>query len=110
MDGSSSGDSDKSPKKQPPKKVAKVDKAADKASPEANKPRAPSKGTYPKPKNFAERMMNVLENAVSPDIISWHGEEDLVSIDTRALKQSDLLNERFQGIKYAAFVRNLSRW
>ena len=83
---------------------AKVEKAV------AAKPRAPSKGTYPKPKNFAERMMNVLENSVNTDVIAWHGEDDLVAINTKALKQSDILDDRFQGIRYAAFVRNLSRW
>jgi HSF-type DNA-binding len=71
---------------------------------------APTKGTYPKPKNFAERMMNVLENNVAPEVVKWHGDDDRIAIDTKALKTSNILDGRFQGIKYAAFVRNLSRW
>ena len=54
--------------------------------------------------------MNVLENGVYPDVISWYGEEDLVSVSIKGVKQSDILDDRFQGIRYAAFVRNLSRW
>lgn len=69
-----------------------------------------SKGTYPRPKNFAERIMNVLENEVDPDVIRWLGEKDLISINTRLVKSTDILATRFQGIRYAAFVRNLSRW
>ena len=70
-----------------------------------------TKGTYPKPKNFAERMMNVLENNVDSKVITWYeGEEDLIAINTKFLKTSDILDTNFQGIRYAAFVRNLSRW
>lgn len=90
---------------EPPTKVAKIDKGA-----AAKKKSGPSKGTYPKPKNFAERMMNVLENDVYPDVVSWYGEDDLVSVSIKGVKQTDILDDRFQGIKYAAFVRNLSRW
>ena len=75
-----------------------------------SKKRAPSKGTYPKPKNFAERMMNCLENSVNTDVISWYGSNDLISVNIKGVKTSDILDDRFQGIKYAAFVRNLSRW
>ena len=72
--------------------------------------RAPSKGTYPKPKNFAERMMNVLENQVDPKVIDWHGNGDWVVVNVSAIKSSDILETRFQGIRYPAFIRNLSRW
>lgn len=74
--------------------------------------RSPSSGTYPKPKNFAERMMNALENECGLDVISWyeHGKENLIAINSKTLKNSDILNANFQGIRYAAFVRNLSRW
>ena len=119
---------------EPVAKAAKMEKATP-----VKKKSGPSKGTYPKPKNFAgtclkrrlgialrvaalfrwdisclcvaiERMMNVLENGVYPDVISWYGEEDLVSVSIKGVKQSDILDDRFQGIRYAAFVRNLSRW
>ena len=81
--------------------------ASPKSSPSTN-----SKGTYPNPKNFAERMMNALENGVDHNIISWlrHDNEDLVAINLQLLKNSDVLKIYFQGARYAAFVRNLSRW
>jgi HSF-type DNA-binding len=77
---------------------------------ESSSDAAPSKGTYPKPKNFAERMMNVLENNVDPDVVKWHGDDDRIAINTKTLRSSDILDDRFQGIRYAAFIRNLSRW
>ncbi|CAB9517967.1 expressed unknown protein [Seminavis robusta] len=99
---------------QPPEKKAKKrsDDDAEDAKPAAAKKKssAPSVGTYPKPKNFAERMMNVLENNVDPKVVKWHGEEDLIAINTKSLKTSEILDDRFQGIRYAAFIRNLSRW
>ena len=62
--------------------------------------------------------MNALENNADPEVISWlndgggdaGGDADLISINTKALKESKILQTNFQGIRYAAFVRNLSRW
>jgi hypothetical protein len=70
----------------------------------------PGGGTYPKPKNFAERLMNVLENSVVSDIVFWYGAQNFVAIHLKRIKSSSVLDTHFQGIRYTAFMRNLSRW
>lgn len=94
-----------------PKKSSSGSKAGSRASSNSGTA-VNSKGTYPKPKNFAERMMNALENDVDPNIISWlkSNNDDLVAINLKALKNSNVLETYFQGVRYAAFARNLSRW
>lgn len=101
------------------KPASKAGASSSRASSNSGSVAASGKGTYPKPKNFAERMMNALETKADPEVISWLADSDggdnkddadLISINTKVLKDSEILETNFQGIRYAAFVRNLSRW
>ncbi|CAB9517975.1 expressed unknown protein [Seminavis robusta] len=71
----------------------------------------PAGGTYPRPTNFGEKLMHVLENGIAQDCISWHGETcERIAIHLPNLKKSSVLNTNFQGNRYSSFVRNLNRW
>ncbi|CAB9505791.1 HSF-type DNA-binding [Seminavis robusta] len=66
--------------------------------------------TYPQPRNFAERLMWVLESNAAPDTIWWEEDGQAVALHVDNLKTGDVLNQHFQGIKYKFFIRNFSRW
>jgi HSF-type DNA-binding len=66
---------------------------------------------YPNPKNFAERLMNVLERGIAPDCIWWVDEGIRgVAIQPKKLKKGTLLQTHFSGNKYSAFLRSFNRW
>ena len=66
--------------------------------------------SYPKPRNFAERMMNALERGIASDSISWAGDGKGVALHTNKLKDSPELTSYFKAKDYSAFIRNCNRW
>jgi HSF-type DNA-binding len=63
-----------------------------------------------KAKNFAERLMHVLEHKIGSDTVWWVGEGKAVAIHARNLKESDLLSQHFRVKDYSVFIRNCNRW
>ncbi|CAB9524193.1 HSF-type DNA-binding [Seminavis robusta] len=71
---------------------------------------SPSKLSYPKPKNFAERMMNALEKGIASESIWWVGDGKAVALHPKNLKMSSSLTEYFKAKDYSGFIRNCNRW
>jgi tRNA pseudouridine-54 N-methylase len=63
-----------------------------------------------KAKNFAERLMHVLQDGIGKDTVWWVGEGKALAIHTRNLKEGDLLSEHFRVKDYSVFIRNCNRW
>ncbi|CAB9531645.1 HSF-type DNA-binding [Seminavis robusta] len=66
--------------------------------------------SFPAPKNFAERLMNVLESDIDTEAIWWDGETKSVALQPKKLKKGTILHTHFSGNKYSAFLRNFNRW
>lgn len=66
--------------------------------------------SYPKPKNFAERMMNALETGVAADSITWTGGGKAIALKTKSLKEHPTLTTYFKAKDYSGFIRNCNRW
>lgn len=69
-----------------------------------------AKFSYPKPKNFAERMMNALERGIASEAISWAGGGKAIALKTKHLKNSPELSSYFKAKDYSGFIRNCNRW
>lgn len=89
-DSSSSSSEDKKPKPTPAKEAGEM--------------------PYKKCKNFAERLMRVLNLGIGSDTIWWIGEGKAVAIHTRNLKAGTLLADEFKVKDYSVFIRNCNRW
>ena len=63
-----------------------------------------------KAKNFAERLMHVLQGQIGTDTVWWVGEGKAVAIHTRNLKDGDMLTQHFRVKDYGVFIRNCNRW
>ena len=87
----------------------KVDGAA-KNEVETNSEDETANLSYPKPKNFAERMMNALERGIASDAISWAGGGKAIALKTKHLKNSPELASYFKAKDYSGFIRNCNRW
>lgn len=67
-------------------------------------------GTFPKPANFAEKIMHVLENNMEPEAIRWIDNGEAIAIHPENAKQSKLLAKFFQMKSFPIFTRTLIRW
>lgn len=66
---------------------------------------------FPHPKNFAERLMNVLQRGIASDSIWWvGGDVNGVALRPKKLKKGTLLQTHFSGNQYSAFLRSFNRW
>ena len=59
--------------------------------------------------NFPERLMQLINDNVAPDHVSWIDNEEAISFKTDGF-QEQVLDKFFQGLKYDSFVRKLNRW
>lgn len=59
--------------------------------------------------NFPEKLMQLINDNVDPDHVSWIDSEEAVSFKTDGF-QEHVLDKFFQGLKYDSFVRKLNRW
>jgi hypothetical protein len=66
--------------------------------------------TYSKPRNFAERLMSVLQSGVGADYVWWAGEGKAIALHVKNLKQGGLLQKYFRTSQYSVFIRNCNRW
>jgi hypothetical protein len=66
--------------------------------------------SYPNPKNFAERLMHVMEAEMAPDSIWWVSDGKAVALHPKRLKKGTILKSHFQANKYSSFLRNFNRW
>lgn len=71
---------------------------------------APAKLSYPKPKNFAERLMNALERDIASESVWWVGEGKAIALHPNSLKKCPELTEYFKAKDYSGFIRNCNRW
>lgn len=71
---------------------------------------APAKLSYPKPKNFAERLMNALERDIASESVWWVGEGKAIALHPNNLKKCPELTEYFKAKDYSGFIRNCNRW
>lgn len=76
--------------------------------PKAKKAKADN--TQRKPKNFAERLMRVLQNGIGQDTLWWVGDGKAIGIHSRNLRRGDMLSEHFNVKDYSVFIRNCNRW
>lgn len=65
---------------------------------------------YRKAKNFAERLMIVLQDELAKDSLWWVGNGMGVAIHKKNLKRSPILKSHFNIGDFIVFSRNLNRW
>ena len=65
--------------------------------------------TYPKPRNFAERLMYVLETGAASDAL-WWVEGKAVALHQKRLKKGTAMKDFFNVKEYSGFIRNCNRW
>lgn len=73
------------------------------------KPKA-SRDPHRKPKNFAERLMKVLQSEIGTDTVWWLGDGKAVAIHSRNLRRGKMLQEHFKVKDFSVFIRNCNRW
>jgi hypothetical protein len=66
--------------------------------------------SYPKPKNFAERLMNAVERGIASDSVWWVGGGKAVALHPNNLKNCPELTQYFKAKDYSGFIRNCNRW
>jgi len=66
--------------------------------------------TYTKPKNFAERLMTVLQSEVCLDSLYWVANGKAVGLIPKHLKKGTILKDHFNVKDYSGFIRNCNRW
>lgn len=66
--------------------------------------------TYPRPKNFPQRLMLVMESEAASNAIWWEEDGQTVALRVHHLKNGPVLGQHFQGIRYKFFIRYFSRW
>lgn len=66
--------------------------------------------TYPKPRNFAERLMFVLESGLATDCLFWAGNGEAVALHSKNLKKGTCIKDYFNVKDYSGFIRNCNRW
>jgi len=65
---------------------------------------------FPIPKNFAERLMNILDSGVISDCIWWATDGKAVALHPKKLRRGNVLQEHFASNSYSGFLRNFNRW
>jgi HSF-type DNA-binding len=78
--------------------------------PKASKKKRKDGNPHRKPKNFAERLMRVLQDGIGQDTIWWVGDGKAIGIHSRNLRRGDMLSEHFNVKDYSVFIRNCNRW
>lgn len=66
--------------------------------------------SYPKPKNFAERLMGAMESGEVTDSIWWAGNGTLVAFYPKKIKNGETLETHLRLKNYNSFIRSLNRW
>jgi hypothetical protein len=66
--------------------------------------------TYNNPRNFAERLMYVLESGIASGAIFWVGDGKAVGLHTKKLKRGMVLETYFRINQFSSFLRNFNRW
>jgi len=64
----------------------------------------------PKPKNFAERLLRLLNSGDSSSSIWWASDGTMVAFYPRNMKHEDILATQLKLKNYNSFIRNLNRW
>jgi hypothetical protein len=59
--------------------------------------------------NFPETLMQLINENMAPDYVSWIETEEAISFMNDGF-QEHVLDKFFQGLKYDSFVRKLNRW
>ena len=65
---------------------------------------------FPTPKNFAERLMNVLDSGIISDCIRWASDGKAVALHPKKLRKGTVLQDYFSSSSYSSFLRNFNRW
>ena len=65
---------------------------------------------YRQAKNFAERLMRVVQDGIAADSLWWVGNGKGVAIHKKNLRKSPVLASHFNIKDYNVFSRNLNRW
>ena len=58
--------------------------------------------------NFPERLMQLINENIVPDHVSWIESEEAIAFKTEGL-QMTVLDKYFKGLKYDSFIRKLNR-
>ena len=66
--------------------------------------------SFANPKNFAERLMNVLDSGVISDCIWWATDGMAVALHPKKLRKGTVLQDHFSSSSYSGFLRNFNRW
>ncbi|CAB9506998.1 shock factor protein 2 [Seminavis robusta] len=111
------GQKDSSDEDQPRKKAAKdggsAGSAASSSARRGAAGKAASKGDQKKRSsdqmNFPEKLMQLINENMAPDFVTWIDNEEAISFKTDGF-QEHVLDKFFQGLKYDSFVRKLNRW
>jgi hypothetical protein len=88
----------------------KSQKAGPKASTPAPASKKQKRGTKKNSKNFAEKLMDVLQTGVAKEVIWWEGDGTIVALHVDKLKHGPTRDKYFDGVKYKFFIRKFSRW